>query len=47
MATLDSATEHQIANPNNLPLQSDFALNPADNQTGYRSFKAGSFEFRL
>jgi len=46
MAMLDSATEHTIANPNNLPLETDFALNPADNQTGYRSFKAGSFEFR-
>ena len=34
-----------IANPRGLPLQSAVNINPADNFTGYRSFKAGSFEF--
>lgn len=38
-------TKSAIANPRGLSLQSEFGANPADNFTGYRSFKAGSFEF--
>jgi hypothetical protein len=34
------------ANPRGLPLQATLSVNPADNRTGYRSFRAGSFEFR-
>jgi len=36
----------EIANPRGLPITSSFAVNPADNITGYKSFKAGSFAFR-
>lgn len=32
--------------PDSLPLQTDFTVNPADNQTGYKSYQAGSFSFR-
>jgi hypothetical protein len=35
----------EIVNPRNLPIQREFAVNPADNFTGYKSFKIGSFEF--
>lgn len=47
MAMLDNApgSDTGVPNPKGLPLQSDFATYPADNQTGYKSFKAGSFEF--
>src|SRR5260370_14402000 len=36
----------QIANPRGLPIVKSFAVDPADNVTGYKSFKAGSFGFR-
>ena len=36
----------QIANPRGLPLVKSFVVDPADNVTGYKSFKAGSFTFR-
>src|SRR5579864_5919490 len=36
----------KIANPRGLPLVKSFAVDPADNVTGYKSFKAGSFSFR-
>ena len=29
-----------------IDIQKSFDVRPADNETGYRSFKAGSFEFR-
>jgi hypothetical protein len=36
----------EISNPRGLPIASTFAVNPADNITGYKSFQAGSFNFR-
>ncbi|MEQ9813828.1 MAG: hydroxyquinol 1,2-dioxygenase [Azospirillaceae bacterium] len=45
MAMKEDMGDHAISNPNNLPLQSDFEIFPADNETGYRAFKAGSFSF--
>ena len=46
MAMTESAHgASHIPNPRGLPLQSGFKVNPADNFTGYRTFKAGSFEF--
>lgn len=35
-----------IINPRGLPLTHDFEVDPADNITGYKSFRAGSFKFR-
>lgn len=40
------AVESEISNPRNLPITSSFHVDPADNITGYQSFKAGSFRFR-
>src|SRR5262245_7540510 len=39
-------TGGKIANPRGLPLATSFAVDPADNVTGYKSFRAGSFSFR-
>jgi hypothetical protein len=36
----------EISNPRGLPITTSFAVNPADNITGYKSFQAGSFKFR-
>src|SRR5262245_23367156 len=36
----------KIANPRGLPLAKDFSVDPADNITGYKAFKAGSFHFK-
>src|ERR1700721_190402 len=36
----------QIATPRGLPLVKSFVVDPADNVTGYKSCKAGSFSFR-
>lgn len=35
-----------IANPRGLPLSKTFSVDPADNVTGYKSFNAGSFNFK-
>ena len=43
---IERLAEGQIANPRGLPLVKNFAVDPADNVTGYKSFKAGSFNFR-
>ena len=46
MAMADSRIEAPTAaNPRNLPLQSRFAIGPASNRTGYKSFTAGDFAF--
>ncbi len=42
----DTGAASKPANPRGLPLQASFAVEPADNRTGYRTFKAGSFGFR-
>ena len=39
-------SQSKIANPRGLALTHSFNVNPADNVTGYKSFKAGSFTFR-
>ena len=46
MKESNGSAEGQIANPRGLPLVKNFAVDPADNVTGYKSFKAGSFSFR-
>lgn len=46
MAMKEGVVNTEFANPRNLPLMHDFAVNPADNVTGYKSFKAGNFSFR-
>ena len=46
MKESNGSAEHQIANPRGLPIVKNFAVDPADNVTGYKSFKAGSFSFR-
>ena len=46
MALTQTATAKQIVNPRGLPINSNFRVDPADNVTGYRSFTAGSFNFR-
>ena len=45
-ATAFAGNGEEISNPRGLPLESNFAINPADNVTGYKSFEAGSFKFR-
>lgn len=46
MAMLEHpVADHKIANPRGLPITSSFDVSPADNITGYKSFKAGSFSF--
>jgi len=46
MAMLESqAAAMKVANPRGLPITSGFEVSPADNITGYKSFKAGSFTF--
>jgi Hydroquinone 1,2-dioxygenase large subunit N-terminal len=46
MKETDGAPQTVIANPRGLPLTGTFSVDPADNITGYKSFKAGSFSFR-
>jgi hypothetical protein len=46
MIEVESAQDSKISNPRGLPLTRTFHVNPADNITGYRSFRAGSFSFR-
>ena len=46
MAMSEDVAPTRPANPRGLPLQSGFAVEPADNRTGYRTFRAGSFGFR-
>jgi len=41
-----SPANGQISNPRGLSITSDFTVDPADNVTGYKSFKAGSFSFK-
>ena len=36
----------KIANPRGLSISKNFAVDPADNVTGYKSFHAGSFDFK-
>lgn len=36
----------EISNPRGLPISGTFNVDPADNVTGYKSFKAGQFGFR-
>ena len=45
MTEVENATERTISNPRNLPLTRTFEVRPADNVTGYKSFKAGAFSF--
>ena len=41
----DARIRAKIANPRGLPIvEESFAVDPADNVTGYKSFQAGSFE---
>ena len=40
------ADAREIANPRGLPISKNFAVDPADNVTGYKSFHAGSFDFK-
>jgi len=46
MIEVEGATEGKISNPRGLPLTRTFHTSPADNITGYKSFRAGSFNFR-
>lgn len=47
MAMVDSAVRPAAAdNPKGLALQQDTEIRPADNITGYKSFRAGSFAFQ-
>jgi hypothetical protein len=46
MTEVEGASERQISNPRGLPLSGSFQVDPADNITGYKSFRAGSFSFR-
>lgn len=46
MAMSDDIAATRPANPRGLPLQTAFATDAADNRTGYRTFRAGSFGFR-
>jgi hypothetical protein len=41
-----NSKERRISNPRGLPISKSFSVDPADNITGYKSFKAGSFGFR-
>jgi hypothetical protein len=45
MAMVEDATRTGISNPKGLPIEHALDVLPADNFTGYRSFRAGSFEF--
>jgi hypothetical protein len=45
MAMVEDAVAHTIANPRNRPIEHALDALPADNFTGYRSFRAGSFAF--
>jgi hypothetical protein len=44
--SLGSEKKEKISNPRGLPLSRNFQVNPADNVTGYKSFRAGSFGFK-
>ncbi|WP_293328232.1 hypothetical protein [Parvibaculum sp.] len=47
MAMKDNDTgDLKVANPRGLPVVSDFEIGAIDNETGYRSFRVGSFSFR-
>jgi hypothetical protein len=46
MAMKEGADTREIANPRGLSISKDFAVDPADNVTGYKSFHAGSFDFK-
>lgn len=46
MAMKEDLGEMEAANPRGLPLESHFKVDPADNQTGYKSFETGKFSFR-
>jgi hypothetical protein len=46
MKESDGHDEGEVSNPRGLPITSSYAVNPADNITGYKSFQAGSFSFR-
>jgi hypothetical protein len=46
MIEVEGATKSKISNPRGLPLSTAFHVDPADNVTGYKSFRAGSFTFR-
>ncbi len=45
MAMVEEAVHGTVVNPKNLPINRVLSALPADNFTGYRSFRAGSFEF--
>jgi len=45
MAMSEDTTQSGPVNPRGLPIRREFGILPADNFTGYRSFKAGSFAF--
>ena len=46
MIEMPGNSQSRISNPRGLPITKSFSVNPADNVTGYKSFKAGSFTFR-
>jgi hypothetical protein len=46
MSEATAADPAAPANPRNLKLQTRLEIEPADNRTGYRTFRAGSFGFR-
>src|SRR5271165_2597917 len=45
MAMVEAAVRGSIVNPKGLKITRALGIEPPDNFTGYRSFKAGSFEF--
>jgi hypothetical protein len=46
MKEVEGAEKRIIANPRGLPIAKNFAVDPADNVTGYKSFHAGLFDFK-
>ena len=46
MAMKEGADTREIANPRGLSISKNFVVDPADNVTGYKSFHAGSFDFK-
>lgn len=46
MAMKEGVVNTEFANPRGLPIASNYKIDPADNVTGYKAFKAGNFSFR-
>ncbi len=45
MAMVEEAVRGSIVNPKGLPITRTLGVEPPDNFTGYRTLRAGSFEF--